>query len=752
MKTAVRFILGLSLSGAAGAAEAATFTVTNTSPSGAGSLAQAVADANAAAGADTIAFNVTGTGCDGFGVCTIALGGTLLVTGPVTIDGYTQPGSAVNTILTGPINAVLTIVLSAEDIVGAEAIDLGTGAAGSIVRGVVMSGGFQNTIRVGAANVAIRGCFFGTDASGMTPLVNIGDVLAQGFDGASATTVGGASAADRNLIAGKVWFDHVPNGTIEGNLFGTKATATAALGPLPNDAIVLHAADTGSSAIRGNVVAGGTIEAVTLTNGSGNPLIVQGNSIGTDPTGTVNFGNPASGIRLQIGADDVTIGGSGAGEGNVIAFNAGAGVFLYPSGASGPQRITIRGNSIHSNHQNPAFGESLGIDLGENQVPLGGLTENDLDDGDTGPNGLQNFPIIVTAVPSGASTHITGRLNSAASTTYTIDFYSNPACVGRPQDFLEGRTYLGAAQVTTDASGDADIDATVPVAIAADEHVTATATDPSGNTSEFSQRIVVSSNPSSGGAAGVSGVALTGFHFLPGASITVGGLPAAAASVDSYNLATITTPSLPPGSLNDVTLVNTDGSAGTLPNGWIADFLDVPQAQQFYAFVTTLVRNEITVGVGGGNFGVGQNTLRQQMAVFLLKSKFGICYTPPACTTQVFPDVPCSSNFAPWINELVAEGITSGCGGGNYCPTSPVNRQQMAVFLLKTFEGSGYTPPDCTTATFADVPCSSPFAPWIYELVARNITAGCGGGNYCPLTNANRGQMATFLVKTFSLQ
>jgi hypothetical protein len=79
----------------------------------------------------------------------------------VTIDGYTQPGSAVNTILTGPINAVLTIVLSAEDIVGAEAIDLGTGAAGSIVRGVVMSGGFQNTIRVGAANVAIRGCFFG---------------------------------------------------------------------------------------------------------------------------------------------------------------------------------------------------------------------------------------------------------------------------------------------------------------------------------------------------------------------------------------------------------------------------------------------------------------------------------------------------------------------------------------------------------------------------------------------------------------
>ena len=76
----------------------------------------------------------------------------------------------------------------------------------------------------------------------------------------------------------------------------------------------------------------------------------------------------------------------------------------------------------------------------------------------------------------------------------------------------------------------------------------------------------------------------------------------------------------------------------------------------------------------------------------------------------------------------------------------------MAVLLLKTVEGPAYAPPSCTVASFTDVPCASVFAPWIYELVARNITGGCGGGNYCPTDPATRGQMAVFMVKTFGLQ
>src|SRR4030095_309109 len=115
---------------------------------------------------------------------------------------------------------------------------------------------------------------------------------------------------------------------------------------------------------------------------------------------------------------------------------------------------------------------------------------------------------------------------------------------------------------------------------------------------------------------------------------------------------------------------------------------------------------------------------------------------PPACVTPVFDDVPCSSDFAPWINELSARAVTGGCGdGSNFCPTDPTNRQQMAVFLLKTEEGSSYAPPACVTPAFDDVPCSNPFAPWINELVVREVTAGCGGNNFCPTAQVPRDQM-----------
>jgi hypothetical protein len=178
-------------------------------------------------------------------------------------------------------------------------------------------------------------------------------------------------------------------------------------------------------------------------------------------------------------------------------------------------------------------------------------------------------------------------------------------------------------------------------------------------------------------------------------------------------------------------------------------FNDVPGSSLFFRFVENLFHNGITGGCGGGGYCPTSSVTRAQMAVFLLKAKHGSTFLPPPCT-GIFGDVVCPSTFANWIEQLSAEGITGGCGGGNYCPNNPVTRAQMAVFLLKAEHGSGYLPPACA-GIFGDVVCPSTFANWIEQLSAESITGGCGGGNYCPDNPNTRGQMAVFLVKTFGL-
>jgi len=117
-----------------------------------------------------------------------------------------------------------------------------------------------------------------------------------------------------------------------------------------------------------------------------------------------------------------------------------------------------------------------------------------------------------------------------------------------------------------------------------------------------------------------------------------------------------------------------------------------------------------------------------------------------------FGDVPVDYWSAAWIKQLAAEGITGGCGSGNYCPEYPVTRSQMAVFLLRSKYGSSYSPPGVGGSTgFGDVPTDHWAAPWIKQLVTEGITAGCGNGNYCPEFPVNRAQMAVFLVRTFNL-
>jgi len=197
----------------------------------------------------------------------------------------------------------------------------------------------------------------------------------------------------------------------------------------------------------------------------------------------------------------------------------------------------------------------------------------------------------------------------------------------------------------------------------------------------------------------------------------------------------------------------------SLPHTWTLhlgkSFPDVPPDNNFYRFVETIFHKGVTGGCVGGGYCPTNPVTRAQMAVFLLKAKLGSAHIPPPCTGTVFTDVPCSGGpFDPWIEEMASLQITGGCGNGQYCPTATVTRQQMAVFLLKAFEGSAYDPPDCT-GVFDDVPCTpgTGFSDWIEELASRGITGGCNLAPplYCPTNPNNRGQMAAFLVKTFGL-
>jgi hypothetical protein len=184
-----------------------------------------------------------------------------------------------------------------------------------------------------------------------------------------------------------------------------------------------------------------------------------------------------------------------------------------------------------------------------------------------------------------------------------------------------------------------------------------------------------------------------------------------------------------------------------------ATFADVPGSYWSSRFVEALHRRGVRAACATDplRYCPEEPMTRGSMALFLLGAKEGGAYEPPPCTTPVFADVPCSDPLAPWINELARRGVTAGCRPGDYCPEMAVSRAQMAVFLLATLEGAGWAPPACSVAPFTDMPCSSPFAPWIRELAARGITAGCGNGAFCAIQVVTRGQMAVFVATTFAL-
>jgi len=498
-------------------------------------LRAAIEEANALTGADNIHFGIPGAGPH-----TIMPASPLpIITEPVVIDGTTQPGAACpNTlliemdgtnagggadglqILAGPttvrglvINrfsgfARAGIYLAGNGVAGSgnnlvECNHIGSDTAGTLALpnryGVLInsanntiggtapasrnliSGNDDAGIRIEDTDVGnitnlatgnvVLGNYIGTDVTGTVALPN--QFPAVWLNGPAGNTIGGTAAGARNVISGNndvgVSIYGNPN-TVQGNFIGLDVTGTIALG---NAGGVLIQQGSGSliggvSAAARNVISGNGSFGVGIGGSASAGNFVLGNYIGTDASGSSDVGNSSHGVEIGDGASNNTIGGTAAGAGNRISGNDSTGVQVV----SGTGNLISR-NSIHSN-------TSLGIDLSPS-----GATANDAGDGDTGPNDLQNFPVLTSAVSGGGSTTIAGSLNSTPNASLELDFYSSPDC--DPSTFGEGQTYLGSSTQTTDGSGNVSFSVTVGTGVSAGDQVSATATNGGSSTSEFSK-------------------------------------------------------------------------------------------------------------------------------------------------------------------------------------------------------------------------------------------------------------------------
>ena len=256
-----------------------------------------------------------------------------------------------------------------------------------------------------------------------------------------------------------------------GNFIGTDLTGTIAVGNADYGVAVSDPSGVvigGTGAGARNIISGNKVAGIGLVAGATDELI-EGNDIGTDITGTLPLGN-ATGILIDGGSGNNTIGGTVAGAGNTIAYSTGIGVDVDATAGTGNE---IRLNSMFSN-------TDLGIDLGGDGVTYNNSVPH------TGPNDYQNFPVITGVTSAGGMTTASGTLNSTPSTTFELDFYTMTSYNHYENlGYGEGRTVLGSAAVMTDATGFASF--SIPFATPAGgvPFISATATDPDGNTSEF---------------------------------------------------------------------------------------------------------------------------------------------------------------------------------------------------------------------------------------------------------------------------
>jgi parallel beta-helix repeat protein len=347
--------------------------------------------------------------------------------------------------------------------------------------GNVISANLGTGISTGYANDChIQGNLIGTDATGMIALGNQFGIFITQYGDATGDVIGGVEPGARNLISGNSTDLRLDcNGVVvQGNFLGTEITGKALL---DHSLSLILAGFSTNNLIGGDIPGAANVigNGIQLTGAGVQGNLFQGNFIGTDLTGTIRLGT--SGAFELGGASNNIIGGTEPGQGNVIAFSSyWPGIRLY-SGTGN----TIRGNSIHDNAGGGIFLNSA-----------------------AGANNNQTYPTLTAASATAGGTVISGTLASVPNSTFSIDFYSNTA--PDPSGFGEGEFYLGSAMVSTDGAGNASFTATVAAAPSGQRYLSATATDPVGDTSQFAVDIVLPVTPTP--SASLSGTVFIDFN------------------------------------------------------------------------------------------------------------------------------------------------------------------------------------------------------------------------------------------------
>jgi hypothetical protein len=447
----------------------------------------------------------------------------------------------------------------------------------------VVSGGGRDGIYFGAAGIVVQGNYVGTNAAGTSAVPNSEHGV--NMTTHSNNTVGGALAGARNVISGNIGdgvnladtFGGNPDGNrVQGNYIGTDATGTLAV---PNQGDGIDISDTDNTLVGGattearNLISGNRLNGVEVTpanDGYLKPARIEGNYIGTNAFGTGALGNGAHGIHFTNNGNGMTVGGTAAGAGNVIAFNGGDGV----SSSGSASAFVVLGNSIFLN-------DGLGFDRGDNGPDANGTTLT------------RNAPALTSATARGSVTTVSGTLqqNHSTAVSYTVQFFSNDAC--DPSGSGEGRTFVGQTTVQITNNGPVNFTADISPAVAGGSFVTALAVGQSTTTaglltaSEFSACVQATGPtptptptplslfavaPGRGGNTGSVTSRVTGQGFHPNARVALrrvgaadnfGGLVRVDAGGGSLTATFDLTGALP--GAYDVVVINPDNSATTLP-------------------------------------------------------------------------------------------------------------------------------------------------------------------------------------------